>query len=238
MDNEIKKLNQLLEEKKISEDEFKLLSNVFIINKKSSKFKWSFFVNPFEKIVGVQALFVGLLVILGLCAFAVLHNDNFPGVIDYLYSPYNYKLKTEFKITYSFVLYQNIFVCVILSLFYYGASKFYKQKGLRLIDFFGMVTLSRYPYLIQAFLSYIIFMIAPTTRLTRGRTPFVIFDIIGGVIVMGCVIWQLTTYFFALKEASGLSGKKLFTAYIISTGVSEIICAIITRQFFPPDYHL
>ena len=238
MDNEIKKLANLLEDKKISEDEFKILSGAIINNKKSSKFKWSFFVNPFEKIAGIQALFVGILVILGLCAFAVLLNDNFPGVIDYLYSPYNYKLKAEFKITYSFVLYQNILSCIVLSLLYYAVAKFYKQKGLRLIDFFGMVTLSRYPYLVQAFLSYIIFMIAPATRLTRGRVTYGILEIVDGVIVMGCGIWQLTTYFFALKESSGLSGKKLFTAYVISTGVSEIICAIITRQFFPPDYHL
>ena len=50
MDNEIKKLANLLEDKKISEDEFKILSGAIINNKKSSKFKWSFFVNPFEKI--------------------------------------------------------------------------------------------------------------------------------------------------------------------------------------------
>jgi hypothetical protein len=103
MNNEIKKITQLLEEKKITEDEFNLLSDALVNNKKLSKFKWSFFINPFEKISGFQALFSGIIVILGLTAFAVLRNDNFPGLIDYNYAPFNYNIGKEYKITYLYV---------------------------------------------------------------------------------------------------------------------------------------
>ena len=235
MDNEIKKLAQLLENKKITEDEFKLLSEAITVNKKTTRFKLSFFINPFEKISGYQALFFGIIVILGLTAFAVLRNDNFPGLIDYNYAPFNYKIGQEFKITYLYALYQNALAVVVLSLLYYAFSKFYKQKSLRIIDFFGTVALARFPLFVQSILGNIMTAIDPTMRRSPHES---ILSIIGWFYVLGCFIWLIVTYFYALKESSGLTGKKLWISYVGSVAIGEIICALLTRMYFPPDYHL
>ena len=234
-ENEIKKLASLLEDKKITLDEFKLLSEALTNNKSTSKFKWSFFINPFEKISGFQALFIGIIVILGLCAFAVMRNDNFPGLINYDYAPFNYSLGKEFKITYPIVLYQNAVACLSLSILYYAFSKFYKQKSLRFIDFIGNVTLARFPLFIQAILGKIMYSIDPTLRRSPHES---VLSIIGWFYIIFCFIWLLTTYYYALKESSGLKDKKLWITYACSVAVSEVICILISQhQIFPSDYN-
>jgi hypothetical protein len=124
---------------------------------------------------------------------------------------------------------------VVLSLLYYAFSKFYKQKSLIIIDFFGAVTLSRFPLLVQSILGNIMTAMDPTIRRSLHDS---FLSIIGWFYVIFCFIWLLITYFYALKESSGLTGKKLWISYVGSVAVGEIICAFLTRMFFPIDYHL
>ena len=41
-------------------------------------------------------------------------------------------------------------------------------------------------------------------------------------------IWQIITYFYALKESSGLSGKKLSISFIAAILLGEMITSTLT----------
>lgn len=112
---------------------------------------------------------------------------------------------------------------VTLSLLYFLFAKIYKQNGLRIQDFFGTVALSRYPYLIFSLILLVISYIDPSIK--TKVNPNSIYTFVIAAIGIGGVTWQVTTYFYALKEASGLNKKKLWIAFIFSLIIGEAISA-------------
>lgn len=75
------RLINLLSEHKISENDYKILSNA--LDKKSSKVYTilTFAINPFRRIAGGYSLVLGIIVIICLSLLGVLANLYFPGVL-------------------------------------------------------------------------------------------------------------------------------------------------------------
>ena len=51
------------------------------------------------------------------------------------------------------------------------------------------------------------------------------------IIVIGLFVWQIITYFYALKESSGLKGKKLMLSFIVALILGEVIASPLTTIF-------
>lgn len=226
-------LLNMLSEHKVTENEYKVLSNA--LDKKTSigYSIFSFAINPFRKIAGGYSLALGLIVIICLSLLGTLANLYFPGVLSAL----NASAIKNPKIPMSFILllYQNIACWLILGVSFIVLSKIFKQKRLRIIDFFGTTALARYPYLVLTAYVALMQWLDPSFLVidySKGlnfhpSTMFTIFSLIATL----CVIWQLLTYFFALKESSGMTGIKLWASFIISIIVGEAITYPITMFF-------
>lgn len=138
-------------------------------------------------------------------------------------------------INFVLLLYQNLVSWLIISCTFIILSKVFKQKRLRVIDFFGTAALARYPYLFLAGYIALTGWLDPSflaIDYSKGLNfhPSVMLTIFGFVLIF-CMIWQVFTYFFALKEASGLSGIKLWVSFIVSIILGEVISYPITMYF-------
>ena len=234
MSKEKERLMNLLNENKISEEEYKLLSGA--IGKKSSaaNLLFSLLINPFQKVAGFYALILGLIVIFCMSYFGLLAKMYFPGILDVL----NASVVKNLKIQMSFflLLYQNLVSWLILAALFFIAAKIFKQKKLRLIDFLGTTALARFPYLILTLFLWIMRVVNPSFMeidLTKGIQlhPSIATSMFA-VVVIVCVLWQVTTYFYALKVSSGLAGKKLWISFICAIILGEAISSPLSTIFF------
>ena len=143
-DNDL--LLNMLQEKKISEAEFKLLSSA--IDKKPS---WkdqlfTLLINPFHKIAGFYALAAGMAIIVLMSALGVIAKVYFVGILSILNA--SVVKNPKFQINFLMLLSQNLICWGVLSVLFMLAAKLCHQKRIRIIDFLGTVALSRFPYLI------------------------------------------------------------------------------------------
>ncbi len=233
MSNENQRLLNMLKENKISEADFKILSAS--LNKQTSfaNTLFSLLINPFQRIAGFYALMAGFVVILCMSYLGVIAKVYFPGILDCL----NSSIVKDPKIPLSFFLlaYQNVVSWLVLSILFIIAAKIFQQKRMRVIDFFGTVALARFPFLILVGFLCIVRIVNPSFmefKLSQGfqiqnsfMTPVFI------TVVVICAIWQVMTYFYALKVSSGLEGKKLWMSFIGSIIVGEMISSTLTVFF-------
>jgi len=234
MSKEIERLESMLKDNKISPDEYKILLDA--IEKKSSRMNAIFLllVNPFQKIAGLYSLVIGSIVILAMSYFGVIAKIYFNGLLGVLNS--SIFKNPGIPPTFSLLLYQNVVAVLVLAILYIISAKLCQQKRLRIIDFFGTVALSRIPFLMLTLFLSIIQIINPSIMeldLTKGTyfqpsLPMILFML--PVLAFG--IWQIVTYFYALKESSGLSGKKLWISFISSFLIGEMIASVLTNIFF------
>lgn len=233
MSKENERLINMLKENKISEEDYKLLSAA--IDKKSSRASLIFSVltNPFQKVAGLYALISGLAVIFCMSYLGVVAKCYSVGVIGSLNASV---IKSHIQPTFSLLLYQNLIVWLVLTLLFICFAKILQQKRLRLIDFFGTVALSRFPYLIMM----IILAITRVTHqsfldidITKGLQlhPSIFMSLFSAAIIL-CFIWEVVMYFYALKESSGLTGKKLWISFIVALILGEVITSPLTMIFF------
>ncbi len=233
--NQNSRLLNMYKENKITEEEYQLLINT--LEKKSSfaHLVFSTIVNPFQKVAGIQALIIGLTIMVCMSYLGSIAKIYFDGSFgSSIASSFN-----DLKVhpTFFILLYQCLVSWVVLSVFYIALAKLFRQKRIRIIDFFGTVALSRYPYLILTSIMVLISILNPAyfnIDVTHGyhyqQPSFtdVILDYTWNV----CFIWQIATYFFALKESSGLTSTKLWLAFIVTISVGEPISIMLSRIFF------
>ncbi len=231
---EQERLLNMLKENKISADEHKLLLSV--IHKKPSRLGqvcW-FLINPFQKIAGIYALVIGLFVIFSTSYFEVIAKCYAIGIMGVL----NASVFKAPKIQPNFFLlaYQNLVGWLILAVLFIICAKIFNQKRLRLLDFFGTVALARFPLLILAIFLSIVRVVNPSfmdVDIEKGlQFDLSMMKSIFGFIVALCVIWEIATYFHALKESSGLIGKKLWGSFIGAIILGETIAGPLTMIFF------
>lgn len=234
MTKENERLINMLKENKISEDDYKLLSTA--IDKKPSRASliFSMLTNPFQKVAGLYALISGLIVIFFMSYLGVIAKCYSVGVIGSLNASV---IKSQnIQPTFSLLLYQNLIVWLVVTLLFICFAKILQQKRLRLVDFFGTVALSRFPYLIMM----IILAITRLTHqsfldidITKGLQlhPSILMSLFSAAITL-CVIWEVVMYFYALKVSSGLTGKKLWISFIVALILGEIITSPLTMIFF------
>ncbi len=232
MNDETLRLSNMLKEKKITQNDYRLLSEA--LNKKSfcSEIESSVFFNPFQKIAGFKALLIGLVIMLVMSIVGIYGKLYFDGLLS---SSWAMDMKTNYPPSFLLLMYQNIVNVTVLALLFLLFSKIFGKKKIRIIDFFGTVAFSRYPYLILATLFWISQLLDPSLWQAYLSRPVELhFNIINSLMALAfivCYWWQLLTYFFALKVSSGLDGKKLWISFIISAAAGELIAMHIGRIF-------
>lgn len=233
MSKEKERLISMLKEKKVSEADYKLLSAA--LDKKSIflNMESSMLINPFQKIAGLKALLIGLVIMIMVSILGVIAKVYFDGILGYVLS---LNIKAPLKPGFYLLLYQSVVSWLVLTLLFLVCALIFRKKRIRIIDFFGTVALARYPYLIsvgyiaalQLFYPSIFNMNANTTTYEMHLT---IAGTISNLVWNICYFWQLTTYFFALKEASGLEGKRLWSSYLVAILLGDIISMVLSRIF-------
>jgi len=234
MTKEKERLFEMFRENKISEEDYKLL--LAALDKKSSRISSLLFlaVNPFQKIAGFYSLAIGLIVIVIMSYFGVIAKVNFPGILACLNA--DVLINTKVKINFLLLFYQNLVSWIVLAALFLIAAVICKQKKIRVIDFFGTLAMSRFPYLILAAFLSILRIVNPSfmnVDITKGFPlhPSMMM-IMFSFFVLSCGIWQATTYFYALKESSGLMGKKLWISYIATLIIGDVISSPLSMIFF------
>jgi hypothetical protein len=231
MTSENDRLVSLLKDKKITQDEFKLLSKALVQNTGARLF-FSLLINPYQKIAGVAALILGVGIILIISYLGSIAKIYFPGLLGILNSSMmkNPSIGTNFL----FLLYQNAVIWLVLTLLFIVAAKICQQKSIRIIDFMGTVALSRFPYLLLT--GFLALMRVENPRfmdvgMENGLQlkPSLLAISFSSVVII-CAVWHVVTYLYALKESSGLSGKKLWISFIACILIGEIITNFITMM--------
>ncbi|MSP53230.1 MAG: hypothetical protein EXR81_03135 [Gammaproteobacteria bacterium] len=227
---EQQRLLNLLTDKKISEEDFNTLS--MALDKRPTRLMTALYltVNPFQKIAGIKALYLGILVLFLMSAlgfYAKTYYVNIMTSIDVGMNPNH-----QANYTFWLVLYQNIICCLSLSFGYLLFAKLFRQKGLRLIDFFGTVMLARIPFLFDtltdmAFKTFIPHFFTDPNIFLRPSLLNSIFTLQN--LLLG--LWAIALYFYALKESSGLTGNKLWIAAIGSFLLATVISSELTMFF-------
>lgn len=231
MEKEKKRLIRMLQENKISEKEYQLLSSALAKKSLLDNSVLSVLVNPFNKIAGITALLGGLFILAAMSMIGVHAGVVFPGILDII----NVKaLAMSQEPSIMLLMTQNVISWLVLSVLFIVAAVCLKQQRMRFIDFFGTVALSRYPYLVLTAFIAMLQALEPSLLdidLSQGLSlEFSPAKILFGMVVIVCIIWQIMTYFFALKESSGLMGKKLWVSFIAALIAGEALSmALITR---------
>jgi hypothetical protein len=131
------------------------------------------------------------------------------------------------------LMYQNIIDCISLGTLFYVSAFLCGKRNIRVIDFYGTVALSRFPFLVL--MSFVALMFSFDPQLLQidiseqYNGHLSVIGIATSIFWIICFVWQALTYFFAFKESSGLEGRKLWISYIICV---FILGDIISAYFF------
>lgn len=228
--NEKQRLLNMLHEKKISETEFKVL--LAALEKEPThlmKFLY-FLANPFHKITGIQAVLIGIVVVLLTSYLGFLGNQYYINPLQTVDASIN----AHPRVAYSFwlVLYQNVICCLILSLLYFTFAKIFQKKSLRSIDFLGMVAVARFPILVNAIVVLAVQKFWPNFIAARYvHLHFSWLDMFFTFQNLIIGLWLLILYFNAQKVASGLTGSKLWIS-VIGTFILTCVIGSELTMFF------
>ncbi|MDF1646856.1 MAG: hypothetical protein P1U61_07775 [Legionellaceae bacterium] len=219
------RLDKMFQEKKISEADYKVL--ITAMDKKSlfKKIESSILINPFQKIAGLKALIWGMMILVSMSFLGVIGQVYFIGVMGVLNA--HALVKQAIDINFFLLAYQNLVSWIVLSSVFMATAKIFQKKRIRIIDFLGTVAFARFPLLIMTVCMALIQLVNPgflAIDMTHGIPMKGSLAMSGFSVVILCLfIYQIAAYFFALKESSGLVGKKLWVSFIASFIVAEVI---------------
>ncbi len=232
MKKELERLLKMQKENKISDSDFEMLSGALTKNSFCSALENSMLINPFQKIAGFKALLIGIILMLVMSAVALYANVYIDGSLGFIMTN---GLKVARAPSFLLLLYQNLVACLSVAGLFYLSARLMHQKGIRIIDFLGTVTFARYPACISLMILIVEKWLTPerfNEDYSKGISLH--FSMIGSISALlgtACYIWQGMNYFFALKESSGLDGKRLWSAFLITMLTADILATILSRLF-------
>lgn len=230
MNKEEQRLIAMLKENKISDDDYQMLRKA--LNKKSfcTLVENSMLINPFQKIAGFKALFMGLVLMIIMSLVGVYAGVFYDGSFGIMLP---LGLKTNATPNFILLMYQNIISILLVSASFLASALLFKQKGIRVIDFLGTVALARYPIFISLLSTMVHRLLEPelfTKDISQGiELHFDLINTLSYLIFLACFIWQIATYFFAFKESSGFEDKRLWGCFILCILVAESFALVCTR---------
>jgi hypothetical protein len=232
MSTEKIKLMALLKENKISADEFHLLSNALARQSSPIKSIFPLLINPFQKIAGLYSLVAGFLIIISMSMIGSFAKVYFDGALAFnIASTFAH---VKFLPNFYLLLYQNLLSWLILSGLFVLSAKLFQQKRIRFVDFLGTIAFARYPFLILTIFTLLLQFIHPGLLASDASLFVQSYNIVW----LFCYAWQISTYFYALKESSGLAGKNLWISFVTSIVLADMTTEYFSRLVFAERFNL
>ncbi|WP_437977057.1 YIP1 family protein [Sorangium sp. So ce295] len=172
---------------------------------------WRLALNPFERFGGGAAAAAGL-VVAALSVAITRLGVRFDGFLDLHTAP--------LVISYGTALLEQIVVWPLPALLFWTYARLLRRR-VRIIDFLGVIGLSRAP-LVPAAIA--LGLLAP--RLPAGVPTFTLELTAFAVLAAVCLVWSLTLLVQGFKNASGLRGAPLIAGVIGLVLLSEILSKV------------
>lgn len=233
MNTEKARLDKMLQEQKISQEDYAILATALKRKTIFNKIHSTFLLNPFQKIAGIKALFLGVITLILISFFGVVAKVYYLSPM----STINALALAKQVITHPFLflLYQNVVCWLVLALSLLLAAKILQRKTVRVIDFLGTVAFARVPTLIATIYLAVLRVTYPSILYidySKGmQLHFSLAQYLFTAPVIILAIWQAMIYFYAYKESSGLTGKKGIFSFITVLVIAECISAPLTTWF-------
>jgi hypothetical protein len=182
--------------------------------------------NPFEKIAGKEALYIGIAIAVIAAVIASLTSTRFDGVIDLHFVFGDVPLTTA--ITDQLINLGSLFIS-----FYLMAIAF-DARHTRPIDLIGTLAMARAPFLLAPLVNITGIMSNfsrqfenPSAQQLAEITPNDLLPLLPMLLVIIVLsIWMIALSFNAWKVSTNLKGTKLIVSFIIGLITAEILSKI------------
>lgn len=193
---------------------------------------WPWWLDPFARIAGWQALGWGLLVQAGMVAVAVSGGVLYDGAADLHIAP-----KQGPAWFYGAL---PVLTWLVVALVFLGAGKLFSRSRQRVVDYFGTVALARFPYLVAGVLMHPAVLGGPFLELGKAvvgaapeqimqrllHSPGLPWAILGLVLTLLLVVWLALLTYRALTASSGLRFPKAAWVFLGAAFVAEILTKV------------
>lgn len=179
---------------------------------------WSWLVNPFVRIAGWHAFFIGILFVILCGVVGTYAHVAFDGVIDA-------HITARLTFRTAFIL-QLINLLSLTGVMYIVAI--IVAKHTRFVDILGTLTLARAPMFLLAIVGLFITPISADEIL---QNPMAIFANPGYLVFMfasiAAVVWMMALAFNAWRVSTGAKGTKLIAGFIIGMVAAEVVSKLL-----------
>jgi len=175
----------------------------------SINMKTKFLINPFERIAGWQALFIGMVVMALTAVFGKINHIVFDGVLDVHFGILDFSA--------SFSMQAVNFLVLFLTMWLSGVC--FSKSKLRAIDVAGTMALARTPMLALGLICFL------------PVVPQDIFDILRSVIfvviVIPLTVWMVALMYNAYTVSCHLKGSRAVWSFVGALLVAEAVSKVV-----------
>jgi len=174
------------------------------------KNKWKWIYNPFERIAGLPALMIGIVVMALTAIIGKINGVAFNGVL-------NVGAGASITFAASFAMQAVNYLALFLSMWIAGIL--FSKSKVRAVDVAGTMALSRTPMLLLVVICFL-----PIVPVSMYEIPrLIIFGLIGILFV----IWMIALMYNAYSVSCNLKGARVVVSFIGTLLVAEIVSLLV-----------
>lgn len=181
--------------------------------------------NPYERIAGWKAFFIGLAVVVVSVCMAYAFGDRFAGITNATFVK-NMQLWEAMA--------RHLADLLVLAVLMTAAAKIL-AKGVRVQDMLGVVFLSRIPYFFLAFRGAIVSNreimeiadIATNPEAMQEMIPVLVRVSILGVLALVMLVWMVALLYNGYMVSSGLKGARCVVSFIAVLVLTQVITTFV-----------
>lgn len=191
-------------------------------------------INPFERIAGLKALIIGLIIYIATVVLGQINGIAYPGVISIKLA--SLPLLSALGIALSALI---IFILIL-----YIIGRLISKSRIRPVDVAGTLSLAKVPLLLVSLVGCIPTFTKSSIEVTNSLlssitgntstasgTDYLIMSIFV-IIIMVATIWMLILSYNAFSISCNVKGVKAIAGFIIAVVLTECICfAILLADF-------
>ncbi|MDI9605738.1 MAG: hypothetical protein QM305_10550 [Bacteroidota bacterium] len=178
---------------------------------------WNLIWNPFTRVAGWQAFWVGMVIVVASAVLASYGNLLFDGAIDAHFG-------NDVGIVQSLAVTGISLLSVVVAMY---LAALIISKSIRFIDILGTMTLARAPFLLLAIISP--FVSYPTVDQLL-QDPVVLFkypwSLLFILISLPVIVWFIALMYNGFKVSTGAKGTKLVIAFIVALLSAEVVSKV------------
>lgn len=173
--------------------------------------------NPFVRIAGFQALWIGLAMLMLTTAVAIYGRCHFDGALDV-------HIGAQTPSWFYFV--ESLIAWLIICLSLYAAGRFSSKSRIRFIDIAGTTVLARWPMIFVA-LSALAVKDMPH-RINDLGPALIVFSLLSII----CSVWMIALLYNAYSVSCNVKGTKGTISFILAIIVAEVLSKIIILKLY------